>query len=100
MSDHLYPTRLMWDGRSGFARNDGVHIVLAQPPGRQYAEVHYVPGVEAQVRDRDCDARRDMVSSEIKAVQRWLDHMAYAARMAIGEQPPRPGADLDMEPST
>jgi hypothetical protein len=87
MSEQLHPTRLEWDGRRGFARHDGVEIVLRDAPSKQWAEVHFTPGIQAEVRERSCDARRDMVAAEIRSATRWLEHMAYAARSSIGEVP-------------
>ena len=88
MSEHLHPTRLEWDGRHGLARHAGVQIELQQAPSRQWHEVHYTPGIQAEIRDRPCDAKRDMSLQEISAVQRWLAHMAYAARQSIGHDAP------------
>ena len=86
MSEQLHPTRLEWDGRKGLARHDGVQIQLHHAPGGGHlAEVHYTPGLQAEVRDRCCDARRDMTPDEIHAAQRWLANMALLAREAVGQ---------------
>lgn len=87
MSELLHPTRLEWDGRRGLARHDGVCIELRQSPSSAWCEVHYTPGIQAEVRERPADPRRDMEPAEISQAQRWLAHMAYAARSAIGQQP-------------
>lgn len=84
MSDHLHPTRLEWDGRRGVARHDGVQIELREPPSKQWHEVHYVPGIQAEVRERACDPKRDLVPKEIDGINRWLQYMASAGRKNIG----------------
>lgn len=89
MGDILHPTRLEWDGRSGIASHDGVQVRLARAPSSQWYEVHYMPLVQSEVRERACDPRRDMTPDEIKAVQRWLEYMAHAARHALGQQEPK-----------
>lgn len=38
---------------------------LRNPPGGALAEVHYTPGMQAEVRERDCDAKREMTAQEI-----------------------------------
>ncbi len=81
----MNPTRLEWDGRTGLARHAGVQILLSQPPSNQWAEVHYTPGIQADVRERPGDARRDMLPHEIRAVQAWLANMAAKAREATGQ---------------
>ena len=81
-------TRLEWDGRRGLARHDGVSIELHRPPGCNWAEVHYTPGIQSQIRERACDPRRDMTADEIKAVQRWLQCMAEAARASCAQTIP------------
>lgn len=90
MSEKLYPTRLEWDGRRGMARHDGVSLELHRPPAGAWAEVHFTPGIQAQVRERACDARRDMTADEIRAALRWLQYMAHAARTACAQTLPLP----------
>lgn len=86
MSDQLHPTRFEWAQGRGLARYDGVTIELHQCPlPRTWAEVHYTPGIQAEVREHASDARRDMAADEIRMVQRWLDHMAHACREACGQ---------------
>lgn len=84
MSDALYPTRLEWDGRQGLARHDGVQILLQRSP-TTFAEVHYTPGIQAQVRERAVDPRRDMTAQEVASAQAWLVNMATNARQATGQ---------------
>lgn len=86
MSELLHPTRLEWDGTRGFARHDGVQIQLRRAPGAKWHEVHYTPGIQAEVREHASDARRELTGDEIRSVQRWLAHMAYAALKAIDQQ--------------
>lgn len=88
MSDHLHPTRLEWDGRRGLARHDGVSLTLHRPPGITWAEVHYTPGIQAELRERPADPRREMTGDEIHAAQRWLQRMADAARAACAQTIP------------
>ena len=88
MSEQLHPTRLEWDGRRGVARHDGVSIELHRAPGCSWAELHYTPGIQAEIRERACDPRRDMTADEVKAVQRWLQYMAHAARSACAQTLP------------
>lgn len=94
MSDQLHPTRLEWDGRTGLARHRGVAIVLLEPPSRQWAEVHYTPGIQQELREHASDPKREMHPDEVRAIQRWLDHMAHAARTNIGHSKPWPETTL------
>lgn len=79
MSDTLFPTRLLWDGRRGVARHDGVHIELRACPFPAFTEIDFAPGCCSLVRERT-DARRDMTRVEIDAALHWLERLAHAAR--------------------
>lgn len=85
MSDQLHPTRLEWDGRRGLARHDGVSIELHKPPSATWHEVHYTPGIQAEIREHPSDPRREMTADEIRNAQRWLAYMAHAARQACAQ---------------
>ena len=76
MSEHLHPTRLEWDGRRGMARHDGVQVELRSAPLR-FAEVHYTPGIQYDVRDNGASARREMTQAEIGDCQRYLLRLAH-----------------------
>lgn len=76
-----YPTRLEWDGRRGLARHDGVQVELRRPP-THHAEVHYVPGIQYDVRDGGADARREMTPEEIAHCQRYLLWLAQRCHQA------------------
>lgn len=80
-------TRLEWAGGQGFACHDGVSISLLRPPGRWVAEIHYTPGMQAEVRERDCDPKRLMTTEEMRQADRWLRVMAFRVREATGQLP-------------
>lgn len=86
MSDLLNPTRLSWQHGAGFAKHDDVRVSLRHAPRvtglpAGLVEIEFSP-VErvAFLRERDCDARRDMTSAEIAAVDAHLAAMAAGAR--------------------
>lgn len=81
----MITTRLEWDGRKGTDMCDGVVMELRNPPCGALAEVHYTPGMQAEVRERDCDAKLEMTAQEISAADRWLAVMAMLAREAVGQ---------------
>ena len=85
MSELLHPTRLEWSGQRGMARHDGVQIDLHKPPGAAVAELHFTPGLQAEVRERDCDTKREMTGDEIRQAKNWLVNMARRAREATGQ---------------
>lgn len=80
------PMRLEWSHGRGLARCDGVSIELVRPPGANVAEIHYTPGVQAEIRERDCDPRRDMTPDEIRQAEAWLHHITARMREVIGQQ--------------
>jgi hypothetical protein len=84
MSEALHPTRLMWDGRRGVAAHDGVSVELRRSP-TVFAEVHYVPGLQAEVREHASDRRREMTATEIRLAQAFLAHFADRCREGVGQ---------------
>lgn len=82
-----HETRLEWSGGRGFACHDGISIDLVRPPGRWVSEIHYTPGMQAEVRERDCDPRRLMTTEEAREADRWLRVMAFRVREAAGQLP-------------
>lgn len=82
-------TRLEWAGGQGFACHDGVSISLLRPPGRWVAEIHYTPGMQAEVRERDFDPKRLMTTEEAREADRLLRVMAFRVREAAGQLPVR-----------
>lgn len=83
MSELLHPVRLEWDGRHGLARADGVTVELLATPMPGWYEVHYTPGIQSEVRQSACDARRDMTEAEIAAVKAWLFNLAGRTRAQL-----------------
>lgn len=71
-----YPTRLLWDGRTGVARYNGQAARLWDAPALSVDPVYtidYVPCVGiAEVQDRPCDPRRAMRPQEIAAADALL----------------------------
>lgn len=82
------PMRLEWSNGRGLAQCDGVSIELRRPPGVGYVEIHYSPDVQAEIRERDCDPRRDMTADEVRQAEQWLHHIAARMREVIGQQQP------------
>ena len=72
------PIRLEWSHGRGLAQCDGVSIELRRPPGPLVAELHYTPGMQAEIRERDCDPRRDMTAEEVR-------HVTARMREVIGQ---------------
>lgn len=79
------PMRLEWSHGRGLAQCDGVSIELRRPPGVGYVEIHYSPDVQAEIRERDCDPRRDMTPEEVRQAEAWLRHVTARMREVIGQ---------------
>ena len=73
------PTRLLWDGRSGFVRHDGVQMALDEAP-LGFAEVDYTPGCACEVRPRPSDPRREMHQNELEWCWDTTRRVAAAAK--------------------
>lgn len=70
-----YRTRLLWDGRAGFARLEGAQVPLWDPPALgadPVWTVDYMPGGIAEIQPRPCDPRRAMRADEIAAADALL----------------------------
>lgn len=87
MSDAFpYPERLRYAVGYGIARCDGVQSELRQAPALgilDLTEIDFIPGVVAQVRERQ-DGLRDMTSDEIAMARAVLHRMSTSARDALG----------------
>lgn len=79
------PMRLEWSHGRGLAQCDGVSIELRRPPGPLVVELHYTPGIQAEIRERDCDPRRDMTPEEVRQAEAWLRHVTARMREVIGQ---------------
>ncbi len=84
MSAALYPIWLEWAQGRGLARYDGVQVELRRPPSG-HAEVHFVPGIQCDVRDHASDARREMTPAERRGALLYLHNLARAQREHLGD---------------
>jgi hypothetical protein len=86
VSDAMYPTRLRWGGRKGYASHEEVAAVLYHPPVIKelvpYDELDYAPRVVAQIRPKN-EAMRDMTNDERRQVHALLIRFATEARDAL-----------------
>lgn len=83
-----YPTRLLWDGRTGVARHEGIAALLsAMPPGVlpgvRVVEIDYTPALRACTVRESAQGWREMHGHEIRAVEAWLQRWAAACRLAL-----------------
>ena len=82
-------TRLTWAGGQGSATRRGVMVPLTCAPFPGWSEVKLsMDGdtcLQAQVRDRAGDPRRDMTAAEIAHVLRRLDYMAHCGLVSMGQ---------------
>jgi hypothetical protein len=76
VSDALYFTRLRWHSGGGIAKLHGRAVTLDAAPDLGAGPVHevdYAPEAGCwELRERACDARRDMTAAEIRAADALL----------------------------
>jgi hypothetical protein len=88
MSQHLYLTRLRWDGHAGRgeACHDGVCVELRAAPDIGIAhlrELEYAPAVRVAAARVSADATRELSIVERLSAQAFVERVATAARAAL-----------------
>lgn len=75
--------RLWWNGRRGQAQYDGVTRELTSPPDvmQQLYELDYAPELHTyEIRERACDARRELNPPEQEIILSWLRSFAESVK--------------------
>lgn len=95
MSSALYNVRLLWHGRLGLAKHDGVCVDLTSwpaeaLPGLHVAEMDFTPEV------RHCEIResakgwREMSPDEKRSLMAWLRGLSAPVKAYVEREPADP----------
>lgn len=75
MSNALYATRLVWDGRQGIAKLHGREVRLTAKPeihGLEFASIDYVPEIGCWLLRPIGDRERDLTGEEVRRIDHYL----------------------------
>lgn len=85
MPNQPNPSRLEWNGSTGFLCHDGIQATLHHAPGRLYHQIHFTPGMQAEVQEHPSDPKREMTGEEIAMFGRWLAAASRRMYESIGQ---------------